>query len=670
MLVQESYIALFKLVNGMKAQVPFSEWSNEDKDLAQFNAKCLNYFFCALKYEDYMKVYTCAASKEEILDRLCITYEETSEEVMAIQVPCKEGERIDIPLEEGEFVSMEHDSPISKCIEELVVRNHDTIEDDGMFMEDECPQQTIQREHPRGSKTLSTSYYNSDALTDTEDMHIAAKCFAMDDNDFSFSKVHSKRVFLGLLVNKWQSLLHPDNSVFGMRRLWFKLKKLKQDLKGWNNHIMDHSFILTLISHEENDTLCRPLSFEEVKETLFNINSNSVAGPDGLSLEGDPTTSRANIIYWTKPPKNFFKLNVDGACYDSSVEYGGNIRDSNGFLILAFAGPVHLGNYSTAITLVILYAVVWMDIDLSCDCTNNVAESFPIGALLPSGCCSRFLGTKALQIALVTDLIIFPLEEVDCRKVRTGHPTPREQSMLARGCSSAAGRTPLSAATMDAKFSSQVLRNFSRRMKRRFVIPRKVHRCYKPCSSAFDSNGTRNGGITSSDIVEREYADLNLKELYGAGQIGHVRIRQHVNPLGSSFSVPVEVPDWDDVFNNSKLPLMVDIGSGSGRLLIWLAKRFPESRNYLGLEIRHKLIQRCQFWSKEISLRNIHFLSCNATISFERLVSSYPGPLVFVTILCPDPHFKKRHHKRRVLQKPLVDSILNNLITGGQVCRC
>ncbi|XP_028556659.1 uncharacterized protein LOC110108226 isoform X2 [Dendrobium catenatum] len=242
--------------------------------------------------------------------------------------------------------------------------------------------------------------------------------------------------------------------------------------------------------------------------------------------------------------------------------------------------------------------------------------------------------------------------------------------MLARGWSSAAGRTPLSAATMDAKFSSQVLRNFSRRMKRRFVIPRKVHRCYKPCSSAFDSNSSRNGGITSSDIVEREYADLNLKDLYGAGQIGHVRIRQHVNPLGSSFSVPVEVPDWDDVFNNSKLPLMVDIGSaflGSGRLLIWLAKRFPESRNYLGLEIRHKLIQRCQFWSKEISLRNIHFLSCNATISFERLVSSYPGPLVFVTILCPDPHFKKRHHKRRVLQKPLVDSILNNLITGGQV---
>ena len=34
---------------------------------------------------------------------------------------------------------------------------------------------------------------------------------------------------------------------------------------------------------------------------------------------------------------------------------------------------------------------------------------------------------------------------------------------------------------------------------------------------------------------------------------------------------------------------------------------------------------------------------------------------------CPDPHFKKRHHKRRVVQKPLVDSIVNNLMPGGQV---
>ncbi|XP_020596125.1 uncharacterized protein LOC110036102 isoform X3 [Phalaenopsis equestris] len=240
--------------------------------------------------------------------------------------------------------------------------------------------------------------------------------------------------------------------------------------------------------------------------------------------------------------------------------------------------------------------------------------------------------------------------------------------MLARGWSATAGCATLTTATFAAKFSSQSQTlNFSWGMTTRLDKPRKVDQCYMPCSRVLDPEGNGNGRITSSDLVEREYADLNLKNLYDDGQVGHVRIRQHVNPLSSSFSIPVDAPDWDDVFNDSKLPLMVDIGSGSGRFLIWLAKRFPDSRNCLGLEIRHKLVQRCQFWAKELSLRNIHFLSCNATISFERLVSSYPGPLAFVTILCPDPHFKKRHHKRRVLQKPLVDSILNNLITGGQL---
>lgn len=33
-------------------------------------------------------------------------------------------------------------------------------------------------------------------------------------------------------------------------------------------------------------------------------------------------------------------------------------------------------------------------------------------------------------------------------------------------------------------------------------------------------------------------------------------------------------------------------------------------------------------------------------------------------VQCPDPHFKKRHHKRRVVQKPLADSIATSLMPG------
>ncbi|KAJ6693835.1 hypothetical protein OIU85_004603 [Salix viminalis] len=185
----------------------------------------------------------------------------------------------------------------------------------------------------------------------------------------------------------------------------------------------------------------------------------------------------------------------------------------------------------------------------------------------------------------------------------------------------------------------------------------------------YDSVGAKE--IRSPDLVALEYADLNLSDKI-SGEWGHVRIRQHVNPLSSSFTVPAQVPDWNEVFRDPTLPLMVDIGSGSGRFLIWLAKRNPDSGNYLGLEIRQKLVKRAEFWVKELALTNIHFLFANAAISFRQLVLTYPGPLMLVSILCPDPHFKKRHHKRRVVQKTLVDNIISHLVPGGKenLTRC
>ncbi|GKE28754.1 tRNA (guanine-N(7)-)-methyltransferase-like protein isoform X2, partial [Tanacetum coccineum] len=105
----------------------------------------------------------------------------------------------------------------------------------------------------------------------------------------------------------------------------------------------------------------------------------------------------------------------------------------------------------------------------------------------------------------------------------------------------------------------------------------------------------------------------------------------------------------------------------SGRFLMWLAKRNPGRKNYMGLEIREKLVTRAKTWAKELALSNIHFMFANASISFRQLLSTYPGPLMLVSVSCPDPHFKKRHHKRRIVQKPLVEAIVDELMPGGQV---
>lgn len=55
-------------MNTTKVGIPFTEWSLEDHDLAQLNAKYLNYLFYALKYKDYIKVFTQLLEKKSEID--------------------------------------------------------------------------------------------------------------------------------------------------------------------------------------------------------------------------------------------------------------------------------------------------------------------------------------------------------------------------------------------------------------------------------------------------------------------------------------------------------------------------------------------------------------------------------------------------------------------------
>ncbi|XP_022718711.1 uncharacterized protein LOC111276970 isoform X2 [Durio zibethinus] len=166
----------------------------------------------------------------------------------------------------------------------------------------------------------------------------------------------------------------------------------------------------------------------------------------------------------------------------------------------------------------------------------------------------------------------------------------------------------------------------------KFISSIQSNYCFTRAFASSSVSITADKELRSPDLVALEYAGLNLTDKISQ-ELGHVRIRQHVNPLSSSFSVPAPVPDWSEVFRDPTLPLMVDIGSGSGRFLMWLAKQNPDSQNYLGLEIRAKLVKRAEFWVKELALSNIHFIFANATVSFKQLVSTYPGPLMLVSIL-------------------------------------
>ena len=134
-------------------------------------------------------------------------------------------------------------------------------------------------------------------------------------------------------------------------------------------------------------------------------------------------------------------------------------------------------------------------------------------------------------------------------------------------------------------------------------------------------------------------------------------IRQHVNPLGRFFQQPLELPSLTALFPQPHQPLHLDIGCARGRFLMDMAALYPQ-RNHLGLEIRRPLVERAENQRQRRQLHNLHYLFCNVTVSLASLTHQLaPEQLQLVTIQFPDPWFKRKHHKRRLLQ----DSLLNTL---------
>ncbi len=142
------------------------------------------------------------------------------------------------------------------------------------------------------------------------------------------------------------------------------------------------------------------------------------------------------------------------------------------------------------------------------------------------------------------------------------------------------------------------------------------------------------------------------------------RVRNHVNPFHAQYRIPAQPPDWEQDFGGLDRPFHLDIGTGTGRFLLALAKQEPRW-NHLGLEIRKPLVERANLWKQELQLDNVHFLFGNANVSLRQLFA--PGDLNRVTIQFPDPWFKKRHQKRRVVQPRLVQDLALLLQSGALV---
>jgi tRNA (guanine-N7-)-methyltransferase len=150
-----------------------------------------------------------------------------------------------------------------------------------------------------------------------------------------------------------------------------------------------------------------------------------------------------------------------------------------------------------------------------------------------------------------------------------------------------------------------------------------------------------------------------------------LKVRQHVNPLASTYQIPQDYPtDWvAKAFDNPKLPIIVDIGCAKGSWALKLASKY-KNINVLGLEIRRPVVDLCLRRKDRWGLRNVHFLSCNANVDLDRILTDLKAEgadLNTVTIQFPDPHFKSKHKKRRVVNEKLVNTICSHIDMGKHV---
>jgi len=141
-------------------------------------------------------------------------------------------------------------------------------------------------------------------------------------------------------------------------------------------------------------------------------------------------------------------------------------------------------------------------------------------------------------------------------------------------------------------------------------------------------------------------------------------MRQHVNPLSSNFNQIKRIPSLSEMFGDSKLNLHLDIGCAAGEFLFDLAL-VNTNWNYLGIEIRERLVKTAKLKVREREIKNLYFVFGNANNILKDVKSKFIFENVkSISFHFPDPWFKKKHYKRRVIQPEFINILSNSLQKG------
>ena len=174
-----------------------------------------------------------------------------------------------------------------------------------------------------------------------------------------------------------------------------------------------------------------------------------------------------------------------------------------------------------------------------------------------------------------------------------------------------------------------------------------------------------------------ENPDLNQERegVYTAGRAGHIRSfvlrqgrvsnaqRRYHDEMMAKVGIPYAPSplDLDAVFGRSA-PRIFEIGFGMGETSAAIAEAHPQN-DYIGVEVHTPGVGSLCKLIAEKGLSNQRIIQHDAVEVLRDMIpeQSLDGAHIFF----PDPWPKARHHKRRLIQPPLVALLASRLKTGG-----
>lgn len=95
-----------------------------------------------------------------------------------------------------------------------------------------------------------------------------------------------------------------------------------------------------------------------------------------------------------------------------------------------------------------------------------------------------------------------------------------------------------------------------------------------------------------------------------------------------------------------------------------MAQQFPD-RVALGIEIRNKYAKLARRDLEKANVDNAYVLAADAALALPILIDD--GQISDVFVLYPDPWWKKKHRKRRVIRPDFLDLLARKMESGGHV---